>query len=458
MKNVFENNRTPNLQKKILRIVVLSLLCMNYPSTFFPLADPIYLDTTNITIIYASYGNHNAAGTSQKINVTGTLRTNYANNRSNFSIQTGGYKTLFGDPAYGVLKSLIVIFQYPDDPSLYIQSSNETIPFYFNSRSKPMFSFNPANSTNTGLTVLGAWYGNLNQPYIDTAQATGSSGPIWQVKDILMHWLQNSGTGPYLNLFGGDPAPGVAKGLLAIFKQDGNLYFQVLAENEQLSNITKTSAYFVSVYNGAVAGTAQGIADGNPNRGNGPNNTPPAGFDTDYKAAYSPAYDAAFWPSRGAADGTGSVTSTTTTLPIAPTIYGPIYQSAYSTAAANAFYTATRGFNDATAKLKTTTTPAQSATGYAVYDNAYNAVLASFSKGSTDGSAYGLKIAQSAAPSFAVQVPSLITGDSTYDTAYNNASTQAYTDYKNGFNAGNYYGSTDAYINPPITTAKDILP
>jgi len=88
---------------------------------------------------------------------------------------------------------------------------------------------------------------------------------------------------------------------------------------------------------GSVDGRAKGIADANPNTGNGPVDTVTTGTPA-YQAAYTLAYDASFWPLRGKTDGTNDGLKAAANAVANPGTFGTPDQAAvYKTAYIAAF-------------------------------------------------------------------------------------------------------------------------
>jgi len=343
------------IYKKITRTIIFVLSVISAPYQI----QAAY----GVNIIYASFGNHNASGQTQKANVSSIVRNSYAQYGASFSITSGGlngtasYGGLFGDPAPGVFKSLIVFYQYPNNPNIYVQSTNTNQAFQFPSSntgftvsatapnsSWPGFAL-PIVPNTSSPTILGAWYGDMQQANLATAQ-TGSS-PVRLVTSTVTSMLQGIATGTPGSPFGPDPAPNIIKGLVALYEQNGYMYFQCLTDGDPITNIssTSTNAYHVDYYNGAIDGSTNGYSDViNGNAKSLPNSNASQEYTTGYQFAYP----------IGSTRGTGYIAgnnagaNSTALSPLTSNSSDPVYAGGYNAGAADAFaiitnYTAPAG-------------------------------------------------------------------------------------------------------------------
>jgi len=384
-----------------------------------------------LVILHASFGNHNVSDQSQQKDVTSIIANNVQNNQ--FPITPGNYISLFGDPSPSTpVKTLLIIYVYGTNQSIYASFTNQNQSTAFPTPLSGIELYTPHQGP-AGFNVLKAWYGD--------PQGSGGVNGFLDVTAKLpaQHNNQITIAGAFNNLFTTDPAPGIVKGLLIIFRVDESVFFQSLGENET-GTISPSNALATTSAGYAEAGTIDGtnaVTSTTTTLPTAPTNKPAA-----YQAAFNIAAANAFYTAtRGTNDGAAAVTSTTTTLPVAATTLPTVYQTAYNTAAANNFYTAARGTIDGTNAVATATTLpvapllplSMTLANYTPYQTAFNTAVANTyytpARGAIDG-ANAITITTTILPPIPAKAPSA------YQSAFITAASNALVGQLAGFARG----------------------
>lgn len=194
------------------------------------------INAADLKILYAVFGDMNQAGMTKKVDITGALSSRISNNKLTFSKGYVPAQLGIGDPAFGVHKGIIIFWQ--DGTKIYFTLLNDIEAFSLPNTSSTLI-YDTASPSNAAFKVLKAWYGDLNYKDLGTG---GSKRQIVEVTNK----VEGMVAGSQLNLpanvrADSDPAFGIVKGLIVVFASNGELYFQIVAEN-QAAKITAANA------------------------------------------------------------------------------------------------------------------------------------------------------------------------------------------------------------------------
>jgi len=339
-------------------------------------------DAQKVTILYAAYGDFTQANPAKRKIVTDIVQSKVQNNTLN--IPAGSYDGLFGDPAPGVTKNMLLIYKIGNiiSATLAHETYESTGIPYVRQRDIAMMEGGGGNigeqsrvhldiytlgKGDPNFKVLTAFYGNPDGANILTWKTgqwpfrtdhTGIQGDGFSYYTLSMvsnNQIVLTGAPGDMSKHLGmipswDPVPGKVKGLTAIFQQNGTLYIQVVGEHDSatISAANATAFYTDPMF----AGTTDGTADSTNSAITAPNYK---SGDQDYRNAYNTAF---YTAARGTLDGTakGIVDGNSTgATPVDTTSTGPAaYQAAYTTAYDIAFYP-TSGKTDGTTDGKKAT-------------------------------------------------------------------------------------------------------
>jgi hypothetical protein len=213
---------------------------------FWIIEDIIPAAAKDFDIVFSVYGDINSSEDKKGIAITNVLDELTTNGVLRFPTvaieekpnQTPSYmyKTLnVADPAPGTLKGVTVI--YRADNALWLHIASEFSPLTLpDARDVRIFEIKDNEKLLPGMEVLYAAYGDFNCAAIGKANGAGLSK--MQIKDVTqkVRSLEKNekivfAAGSKNTLFG-DPAPGISKSLLIVFRLNNRIYAYLSGEDE----------------------------------------------------------------------------------------------------------------------------------------------------------------------------------------------------------------------------------
>lgn len=200
----------------------------------------------DIEILDASYGDQISRDSKRRKNITESVRNSIKANK--LELAAGSANRMFGDPAFGTHKAVMILYRHDSELFLSITSENE--PVVIPSSSAIAIGTINASDDKKEMIVLRALYGDLN--YVDIGKGGKNRNVIIDVTDAMNKLVKDNKivlSAGHNNLFkgyvrdgvvlkDGDPVFGIEKAIWVVFSQvsiDGtalDLYLQIVNENQ----------------------------------------------------------------------------------------------------------------------------------------------------------------------------------------------------------------------------------